>query len=82
MAKSYLYAVQDDTGRELCSVKLEPEKLGDVTAKCNEEKDSVQIFLRDAVVATGSVPGYAEELHLHRWPITDKLANPVSKRVC
>jgi hypothetical protein len=82
MAKSYLYAVQDQDGRELTSVVLEPEKLRDVTASCNEAKDTVMIFHAGVEVRRATVPNTAETLDLCRWPADAKLSDPVRKRAC
>jgi hypothetical protein len=82
MAKSYLYAVQDDTGREVCAVHLEPAKFGDVMASCDEARENVSIRHNGEVVASGSVPAAAEALLLHRWEADAKLSDPVTKRVC
>jgi hypothetical protein len=82
MAKSYLYACQDETGREVCSVYLEPEKLGDVEASCDDARENVSIRHNGEVVASGVIPSAAEGLFLHRWDADAKLSDPVTKRVC
>lgn len=82
MAKSFLYAIQDDTGREVCSIHLEPEKFGDVEANCDEPRETVSIVHNGDVVASGLIPSAAEGLFLHRFPSDNKLADPVTKRVC
>jgi hypothetical protein len=82
--KSYLYAVQDDQGREVVSWSGEVEKVSDVTAKAESQGNSEDtVYLLDAegkILSSALVAG-AKGLVLHRWPADDKLSAPVSHAV-
>lgn len=75
---SYLYAVQDDQGREIVSAHVDVELVGDVTAK--REGDTVDLNFEDVVIETGDYFGEGA-LTLWRWPSDDKLAAPVGHPV-
>lgn len=77
--KAYLYAVQDDNGREVCSATVEVDKVSEVTAEFSGE----YILL----LHNGKQIGDAEDAvrdasyTLHRWPADDKHSAPVSHPV-
>lgn len=79
----YLFAVQDQNGREAAYWKGTVDKVGDVAATVSG--DTVRISNGDEVVATGKAPdpiGDEERvLTLHRWPADAKLSTPVSHPV-
>jgi len=75
--KSFLYAVQDQNGREIVSAVVEVEKVGDVTASV---KDNLVTLSTPGLDQVERVPKGAE-LTLHRWDADDKLAEPVSHPV-
>lgn len=79
MAKSYLYAVQDQDGRELLSWQGEVEKVGDITA----EHRIAQIALVQEGTGTLALGDVVEgfDYTLYRWPADDKLAEPVAHRI-
>jgi len=80
MSKSYLFAVQRESGHEVVSATLEVAKVSDVTARRNDETAKVELVKGRTVVATSDATATADEvLTLHRWPADDKLAEPVSK---
>jgi hypothetical protein len=79
--KSYLYAVQRESGHEVVSATVEVKKVGDVEAQ-HMPNGLVRLVHDGEVVATGdSVVDEGEKLSLHRWPADDKLSEPVSKPV-
>lgn len=71
---SYLYAVQDEQGREVVSAHVDVEKVTDVTAK--KDGDVVDLVFEDIVIETGDYSGEGR-LTLLRVPSDDKLADPV-----
>lgn len=73
----YLYGIQDENGREVCSVTLEVEP-GEVHA--TRVNDVVSIVHLTEVVAQGNHEGDGT-LTLHRWPADDKLSEPISAPV-
>lgn len=75
---SFLYAIQDEQGREIVSAHVDVEQVSDVTAV--RSGDTVDLTFEDIVIETGD---YFEDgqLTLHRWPSDDKLAAPVSHPV-
>ncbi len=76
--QSYLYAVQDDQGREIVSAYVEVENVSDISA--HRDGDTVELRFEDIVVEAGEYTGDGR-LTLHRWPSDDKLAQPVSHPV-
>jgi len=73
---TYLYAVQDETGREHVSATVEVEKVGDVTAV--REGGAVELRFEDVVIERSEqLPGDIP-LHLLRWQADDKLGAYVS----
>ena len=80
MSKSYLFAVQRESGHEVVSATLEVAKVTEVTARRNDETAKVELVKGKEVVAVSDDTATADEvLTLHRWPADDKLAEPVSK---
>ncbi len=77
--QSYLYAVQDDQGREIVSAHVEVEKVSDVRA-VYDAGNTVSLVFEDIVIEQGHHDG-SGPLTLHRWPSDDKLAQPVSHPV-
>lgn len=78
MATEYLFAVQDQNGREVIAVKAEVDKVGDISAAIQDDK--LNILYRGDVIGTATdLP--EGPLMLHRWKVKDKLAEPVSKSV-
>ncbi len=77
---SYLYAVQDNQGREIVSAHVDVEKVGDVTARKDPEYDTVELVFEDIVIEQGRYDGEGS-LTLCRWPSDDKLAEPVKHPV-
>ena len=75
---SFLYAIQDQDGREIVSAHVDVEQVSDVTAV--KAGDTVDIVFEDIVIETGD---YFDEgkLTLYRWPSDDKLATPVAHLV-
>lgn len=72
---TYLYAVQDSQGREVCSAKVDVERVSEVTAHL--DGDRVVLFGEERG-ELGSGPAVQGETYtLYRWPADDKLANPV-----
>ncbi len=71
---SYLYAVQDEQGREIVSAHVDVEKVTDITAV--RSGDVVDLMFEDVIVKTGDYFGEGQ-LTLLRWPSDDKLADPV-----
>lgn len=75
---TYLYAIQSEDGREVCSWQGEVDKVGDVTAEIGPG-NTVHLRHGSELVATGATQSDAV-LTLHRWG-ADKLADPVSHPV-
>jgi len=76
----YLFAVQDQNGREVASWKGTVAKVGDVASVEYGDTQKVEIRNVDEVVAEGdTIVGNAYTLH--RWPADDKLADPISHPV-
>lgn len=75
---SYLYAVQDDQGREIVSAHVDVEKVTDITASYRDK--IVTLSFEDLDVQSGSYDGDGT-LTLWRWPSDDKLAEPVGHPV-
>ena len=77
--KEYLYAVQDETGREVVSIKFTTDKVSQVFA--SRKKDTVSLcHVEDGTMAVGKYAGEGP-LTLCRWDADDKLADPVSHPV-
>jgi hypothetical protein len=76
VANSYLWAVQNNEGRELM-VWRGAAKVSDV--RVVRENGQIRLMNGDEVVAYE--PDDGAEYTLHRWPIEDKLAEPVSTPV-
>lgn len=76
---SYLYAVQDENGREIVSAHVDVEKVSDVTASFGES--TVQLLFEDVVIDEAAWLAEDGPVTLHRWPSDDKLAKPVSHPV-
>jgi hypothetical protein len=72
---TFLYAVQDATGRELLAWTGQPAKVGDVTADADDTR--VRLLHQGKPVAEAPRNG-ATGLVLHRWDAADKHAAPVS----
>lgn len=81
MAKTYLYAVQKDTGHEVVSAEVEVAKVGDVEAQWLESGLVRLVHLGDVVATGAEVVDFSVELTLYRWPADDKLADPVAHPV-
>lgn len=81
MAKRYLFALQDQTGREITSAYVETDKVGDVTARLNEDRSLAFLEHKGEEINRGSVASSVEEVVLLRWPAEDKLSTPVRKTV-
>lgn len=81
---SYLYAVQDDQGREVVSAHVDVEKVGDVTAVLIESEASgdvgAALMFEDIEIDRGSSNGNVN-LRLLRWPSDDKLSEPVEHSI-
>lgn len=78
---SYLFAVQDQTGREITSWTGDVERVSDVFAT-QLDKDHVVIGLDgEGVSEPGFVPADAGKLTLYRWPADDKMSKPVAHPV-
>lgn len=75
----YLYAVQDDGGREICAAVIDTDRVSDVTAVQTDD-GTVAILLTGDEVVTGRVPD-GKQVMLYRWPADDKLSEPQSHRV-
>lgn len=78
--REYLFAIQDPSGREVCSARLRVERVSSVTATKNDD-DIARILLDGEVIAQGHTEAAGDELGFHRWLATDKLADPVSHGV-
>lgn len=76
---SYLYAVQDQNGREVVSAHVDVEKVSDVHAEL--VGDQVVLAFEDLIIEQGDYWPTTGQLTLHRWPSDDKLATPVSHPV-
>lgn len=81
---SYLYAVQDQNGREVVSAHVDVERVSDVHAELVESEAAgdtgAALYFEDIEIDRGSANGQVE-LTLYRWPSDDKLATPVSHPV-
>lgn len=79
---SYLYAVQDDQGRELISEHVDVEKVSDVEARFAHrgDQDVVQLHFDGIVLKEADVDG-GEVLSLCRWPSHDKTATAVCRPI-
>ena len=75
--RSYLWAVQTDDGREVCSATADVAKVSEVKARV--VGGQVEIHRGDQVLASAPNPGGT--IDLHRWPAEDKLSKSVSSRV-
>lgn len=81
---SYLYAVQDNQGREIVSAHVDVEKVGDVTAhllhvEATDDYRAVLAF-EDVEIDSASTNGEVDVV-LCRWPSDDKLSEPVKHPV-
>jgi hypothetical protein len=76
--KKYLYAVQDENGREILSAEVETDQVSEVTAKAI--KDEVVLRVKSEEVARAAFSA-DQKLQIHRWPADDKLSEPVSKKI-
>ena len=76
--KKYLYAVQDENGREILAAEVETEKVSRVTA---ERQDGEVVLLLDGEKITSAPVPDEKVVRLHRWPSDDKLSEPVSKPI-
>ena len=74
--KKYLYAVQDENGREVLAAEIETDKVSSVSAKLEDGK-AVLEFNGEKVTEADVREGAS--LKLHRWPADDKLSEPTSK---
>ena len=75
---SYLYAVQDDNGREVVSAHVDVEKVSDVEA--HRQDGNVQLRFEDVVIE--ETPYDVDSLlTLFRWPSDAKLADAVERPV-
>ena len=79
---SYLYAVQDDQGREIVSAHVDVEKVSDVTAVIDRRGDEDVVELRfEDLVIEGAVIDGGEVLSLCRWRSHDKTAAAVCRPI-
>lgn len=76
--KTYLYAVQDDNGRELLAIEAEVEKVSEVKAAFD---GGDIVLLKGKTEITRAAADDSKTWTLHRWPADDKLSAPVSHRV-
>lgn len=76
---SFLYAVQDSTGREIVSAHVDVEKVSDVGA-VYDPGNVVSLVFGDIVIEQAHHAGEGP-LTLCRWPSDDKLAEPVKHPV-
>jgi hypothetical protein len=76
--KKYLFAVQDQNGREVLAAEIETDKVSDVTATISDGKVSLE---REGEEITSLEVTEGQVLTLHRWPADDKLSEPVSKPI-
>lgn len=85
MAKSYLWAVQDQAGREVCHWRGEVERVSEVTSDvtCGEDgQPYARIWRNGTIEALGAItPELTGRLTLHRWFAKDKLAESVKHSV-
>lgn len=72
----YLWAVQDNQGRELISWRAEA-KVSDV--KAVRENGKIKLVYKEDVM--GQVDDSGGDVQLHRWPAGDKLSDPVSTAI-
>lgn len=77
--KSYLYAVQDEQGREVVSFTAEVEKVSEVSAEPGPG-DTIRLMQHDVLLASAELPSEGK-LTLYRWPADDKLSDPVAHPV-
>lgn len=77
---SFLYAVQDDQGREIVSAHVDVEKVSDVTVDHDIDTDEVLLTFEGIPIERGMYHGEGS-LTLCRWPSDDKLAKPVKHPV-
>ncbi len=78
---SYLYAVQDDQGRELISEHVDVEKVSDVSGRIvrgDGGDDVVQLHFEDIVIKEAPIDS-GQVLSLCRWPSDNKLADAVCR---
>lgn len=75
----YLYAVQDQDGRELLSSVIEPTKVSDVTAVLDSKGNVILYHEGREVDRRKGEDG--KTYKLHRVPADDKLKAPVSHAV-
>lgn len=74
---NYLFAVQDNTGREVLSKYHEVDKVSTISAVATG--GSVDLVADGDPIATAEDPG--GDLWLYRWPADDKLGTPVKHKV-
>lgn len=75
----YLFAVQDENGREVVSWKGDVDKVSEVEA--SEDPNGVVVISHGGEVVAEATRDGDGSLTLHRWPADDKLAKPVSRAV-
>lgn len=78
--RTYLFAVQDDAGREVCSGEAKLDRVSEVSA-VKVDDTVVRIVRGDEIVAAGESSLPLAELHFLRWPAQAKESTPVRKRV-
>lgn len=80
-ARTYLFAVQDATGRELCSAEVTVERVAEIAVE--RVGDVVRICRGGEALVAGRVSAgpAGERLALHRWPGAKKLAKPVTHKI-
>lgn len=79
--KTYLFAVQKETGHEVLSAKVETAKVSEVEAQRLPD-GTVRLLEAGKVIATGTgIVAEEDEVKLYRWPATDKTGKAVEKPV-
>jgi hypothetical protein len=77
----YLFAVQDKTGREVCSIKTAGvDKVSTVTAEMRPGGVAI-VQEGTGTLVLGDTSLTADELDFLRWDANNKLAQPVRKAV-
>lgn len=78
--RTYLFAVQDGDGREVCSGEVTLDRVSEVSA-VKVDDTVVRVVHGDEVVAAGETSLPVGELHFLRWGAKTKESTPVRKRV-
>lgn len=77
----YLFAVQDENGREVTSWTGDVDKVSDVFVSKLDDQTIVIGYQGEGVTEPAVVSNEAGKLTLYRWPADDKLATPVAHPV-